>query len=127
MADNCNFLLLLSALLAIAPQPLWKLGWPPKHSNDGGLRLMLVAPDRFSTYIGHAFAGVFLFDPTSLAAEDASARWVIATGDAGIGMGDLRGQGHNQRLRICARLTQALVQGAPRRCCRVPPDLGRGP
>jgi hypothetical protein len=87
MADNHGFLLLSSASLAIASRPLWPSGWPAKHSNNGGLQLVSVAPDGSSAYVGHALASIFLFNPMNPAAEDASARWVIATGDAGIGAG----------------------------------------
>ncbi len=48
---------------------------------------MTVAPNGSSAYVGHASAGVFSFDPTNPAAEDALARWVIATIYTRIGTG----------------------------------------
>jgi hypothetical protein len=59
---------------------------------------VLVAPKGSSAYVGHALAGVFLFYPMNPAAMDAPARWVIATGDTGIGAGVL-GLHHTSSLR----------------------------
>ncbi len=48
---------------------------------------MLAASDGSSAYVGHSLAGIFLFDPTNPTVEEALARWMIATRDAGIGAG----------------------------------------
>ncbi len=49
----------------------------------------MVAPNGSSVYVVHALVGVFSFNPTNPTAKDAMARWVIMTGDAGIGAGVL--------------------------------------
>jgi hypothetical protein len=82
MADNRDFSLLLSVLSPSCLDCSGHQGGPAKHLNNGRLQSMLVAPNESSAYVGHAAVSIFSFDPTNPAAGDASARWVIATGDA---------------------------------------------